>query len=80
MTNNRDDLIKAALEDIDLIEETAGDLDFGYFKEDGNTRMRGNIGGSVIRACDRLRQALQSCLDDGWNSNMDEAPKDKKNN
>ena len=45
-------------DDIKLIRNVAGDLDFGYF--DNGKRMRGNIGGPVTRACDRLEAAIQS--------------------
>lgn len=43
-------------EDIALIKQTAGDLDWGMFQN--GQMMRGNIGGVVSRACDRLQSRL----------------------
>lgn len=50
------EVVKNALEDIQMIRAVAGDLDEGLiFKTD---RRRGNIGGIVTRACERLEKAI----------------------
>ena len=48
--------VERAFEDLELIRTTAGDLDFGSIGK----RIRGNIGGPVSRACDRIQAALSA--------------------
>lgn len=50
MTNSQ--IVEALREDVELIRSTAGDLDEGIIHS--TNRRRGNIGGIVTRACDRL--------------------------
>lgn len=55
MTNN--DVKTSVAEALQTIRNVAGDIEFGYF---GGKFMRGNIGGPVMRACDRIEAALAS--------------------
>lgn len=56
----------ALLEDIETIRRVAGDLDIGYFinSESKYSAIRGNIGGIVTRACDRILKRLPTTRPD----------------
>lgn len=58
--NNPQPINTSVNEDILVIINVAGDIDIGYFQKPNESKptMRGNIGGIVSRACDRLEIAL----------------------